>query len=91
MMPLNTLPPSPPKKNQRGNITCISLRYWGKSGGKSFSPFWIPNSLKRLVRCADQQKTSVTCQKCVMVNPVFAPMIDSESMASHARMGRATA
>lgn len=58
---------------------------------KAFLPFWFPYSLKRLVQCADQQKMNVTCQKCVMVNLVFALMIDFESMASHVRMGRATA
>lgn len=58
---------------------------------KAFSPILFPYSLKRLVRCADQQKMSVTCPKRVMVNLVSARMIDSKSMASLAKMGRATA
>lgn len=57
---------------------------------KAFSSFLFPCSLKRLVQYADQQKMSVTCRKCVMANLVFALMTDSESMASLAKMGRAT-
>ena len=34
---------------------------------------------------------SVTCLKCVMANLLFAPVIDTKSMASLARMGKATA
>ena len=34
---------------------------------------------------------SVTCPTCVMANLLFAPVIGTKSMASLARMGRATA
>lgn len=88
-MPLTTLP----KKGQRKNIIYVSLRYSSKSCGekKAFSSFLFRCSLRSLGQYADQQKMSVICQKCVMVNLVFALMIDSESMASPAKMGRATA
>lgn len=78
-------------KGQRENIICVHLKYLVNQMEYNILSIYLPCSLKRPVQCADQQKMSVICWKCVMVNLVFALLIDSKSMASLARMGRATA
>lgn len=87
MMPLAVLA----RKGQRENIIYVHFKYLVSQIGIQPSLISLPCSLKRPVQCADQRKMSVTCRKCVMVNLVFVLLIDSKSMASPARMGRATA
>jgi hypothetical protein len=72
-------------------FVCINLRCWGKGQGDTCSLFLLPCSLKNLGLCAEQQKMSVICLKCVMVNPATAQVTDSESMAPLAKMGMVTA
>lgn len=62
-----------------------------KVQGDTYFLFFFSCSLKRLGLCAEQQKMSVICLKCVMVNPATAQLTDSESMAFLAKMGTAIA